>query len=133
PNVGMRGESYGMPGLTIDGNDVLTGYAVAGDAVRRARAGEGPTLIECRTYRTRAHTEGQRDAGYRTAEEVESWKARDPIKRLVERLTGEGIAAASELDAIDAEIQEMVAQAAAFAESSPWPDGATATDFVYSS
>lgn len=133
PNVGMRGESYGMPGLTVDGNDVLAVYAAAGEAVRRARAGDGPTLIECRTYRTRAHAEGMRDAGYRTAEEVEEWKARDPIKRLRARLTDEGLAAASELDAIDAEVQTLVEEAAAFAESSPWPDGATATDFVYSS
>lgn len=133
PNVGMRGESYGMPGLTIDGNDVLAVYAAAGDAVRRARAGEGPTLIECRTYRTRAHAEGMRDAGYRTAEEVDEWKARDPIKRLRAQLTDAELAAASELDAIDADVQEMVEEAAAFAESSPWPDGATATDFVYSS
>ena len=79
PNVGEKGAAYGMPGLTLDGNDVLAIYQAAGDAVRRARAGEGPTLLECRTYRTRAHAEGMRDEGYRTREEVESWKARDPI------------------------------------------------------
>ncbi|HXF63576.1 MAG TPA: thiamine pyrophosphate-dependent dehydrogenase E1 component subunit alpha [Caldilineaceae bacterium] len=132
PNVGMRGECYGMPGLTIDGNDVLAVYAAAGEAVGRARDGEGPTLIECRTYRTRAHSEGMRDAGYRTMEEINEWKARDPIKRFRERLLGERVAAERELDAIDQEIQATVEEAAAFAESSPWPDPATATDYVYS-
>lgn len=132
PNVGMRGESYGMPGLTIDGNDVLAVYAAAGEAVARARNGGGPTLIECRTYRTRAHSEGMRDAGYRTVEEINEWKARDPIKRFRERLIGEGVAAEGDLDAIDQEIQTTVEEAATFAESSPWPDPATATDYVYS-
>jgi 2-oxoisovalerate dehydrogenase E1 component len=133
PNVGMRGDAYGMPGLTIDGNDVLAVYAAAGEATRRARAGEGPTLIECRTYRTRAHSEGMRDAGYRTVEEVNAWKARDPIKRLRQQLAGEGIAGEGELDAIEQEVQAMVEAAAADAERSSWPDPATATEYVFSS
>jgi 2-oxoisovalerate dehydrogenase E1 component len=132
PDVGMRGAAYGMPGVTIDGNDILAVYAAAGEAVRRARAGEGPTLIECRTYRTRAHSEGMRDGGYRTLDEVNAWKARDPIKRWRERLIGEGVVRAGELDAIDQEVQAMVEEAASFAENSPWPDPATATKHVFS-
>ena len=77
PNVGTRGDAYGLPGLQLDGNDVLEIYAATGEAIERARSGGGATLIECRTYRTRAHAEGMGDFGYRTEEEVEEWKARD--------------------------------------------------------
>ncbi|MCB0159785.1 MAG: pyruvate dehydrogenase (acetyl-transferring) E1 component subunit alpha [Caldilineaceae bacterium] len=131
PNVGERGAAYGIPGLTLDGNDVLAVYAAAGEAVARARAGDGPTLLECRTYRTRAHAEGMRDVGYRSPDEVEAWKAKDPITRLRTRLTADGTATAAELDAIDAEVQALVEEAETFARNSPWPDGATATDHVY--
>ena len=75
-----RDAAYGLPGIAVDGNDVLAVHQAAGAAVARARAGGGPTLIECRTYRTRAHAEGMRDAGYRTPEEIAAWKERDPIK-----------------------------------------------------
>jgi TPP-dependent pyruvate/acetoin dehydrogenase alpha subunit len=73
---------YGMPSFTLDGNDVLEIHRVAGDAVERARSGEGPTLIECRTYRTRPHAEGMGDFGYRTREDVDSWKLKCPLVRL---------------------------------------------------
>ncbi len=89
-DVGRRGEVYGLPGYEIDGNDVLAIYEVAGEAVQRARRGEGPTLIECKTYRTRAHSEGMGDFTYRTREEVEEWKARCPIQRLRKVLVEEG-------------------------------------------
>src|SRR3954463_16705713 len=74
PSVASRGASYGMDGIEVDGNDVLAVQAAAGDAVRRARAGGGPTLLECRTYRTRPHAEGMGDFGYRTRDEVDAWK-----------------------------------------------------------
>ena len=82
PSVASRAGSYGMPGVELDGNDVLAIHAAAGEAVQRARAGGGPTLLECRTYRTRPHAEGMGDFGYRTREEVEEWKTRCPILRL---------------------------------------------------
>lgn len=66
PSVGSRGAAYGMPGHELDGNDVLEIWRVAGEAVARARAGAGPTLLECKTYRTRAHAEGMGDFTYRT-------------------------------------------------------------------
>lgn len=132
PDVGSRGAAYGLPGLIIDGNDVTAVYEAAGEAIARARSGGGPTLIECKTYRTRAHSEGMRDAGYRTAEEVEAWKARDPITRHRQWLLEEGQVQASDLTAIEDEVDALVAEAAEFAKNSPWPDGATASDHIFS-
>ncbi len=132
PDIASRGAAYGMPGIAVDGNDVLEVYRVAGEAVQRARAGGGPTLIECRTYRTRAHSEGMRDAGYRTAEEIAAWKQRDPIALLRDRLVRDGTAAEADLDAIDAEIKALVEEAGKFAEASPMPDPATVSRHVYS-
>src|SRR5438477_5744524 len=82
PGVAGRAASYGMPGVEVDGNDVLAIHAAAKEAIARARRGNGPTLLECRTYRTRAHAEGMGDFTYRTRGEVEEWKARCPIRRL---------------------------------------------------
>ena len=81
PDVAARGAAYGLPSVRLDGNDVLAVHEAAGEAVRRARRGDGPTLLECLTYRTRAHSEGMRDAGYRTREEVDAWRGRCPIAR----------------------------------------------------
>src|SRR4051812_2632231 len=130
PEVAMRGAAYGMPGHAVDGNDVAAVSGVAGEAVRRARAGEGPTPIEGKTYRTRAHAQGMGDFGYRTREDVEHWKTRCPIRSLRERLTSRGVKAA-DLDAIDAEIAALVSEAQQAAEADPWPDPATAADHVY--
>src|SRR5205823_13958461 len=118
------------PVPAVDGKGVVAVWGGAAEAVRRARAGEGPTLIECKTYRTRAHAEGMGDFGYRTREDVEQWKTRCPIRSLRERLTSQGIKAA-DLDAIDAEITALVNEAQQAAESDPWPDAATAADHVY--
>src|SRR6516162_2247860 len=90
PTVAGRAYAYGLRGLQLDGNDVLAIREVAGEAVGRARAGGGPTLLECLTYRTRPHAEGMGDYTYRSREEVESWKRRDPIVRLRETLVGGG-------------------------------------------
>jgi 2-oxoisovalerate dehydrogenase E1 component len=131
PNVGERGAAYNMQSYTLDGNDVASIYAVAGEAVKRARAGGGPTLLECRTYRTRPHSEGMRDTGYRTQAEIDQWKARDPIAAYRRRLVENRCATEAELDAIDAAVQAEVVEAEAFARNSPWPDGATACSHVY--
>ena len=131
--VAQRAAGYGIPGVSVDGNDVLAIYEVAGAAARRARAGGGPTLIECKTYRTRPHAEGMRDGSYRTPEEVESWKRRDPIQMLYTTLTTERLASTDELSGIDAEVQAQIAEAYEFAKNSPYPDGATASDYIYSS
>ena len=82
PTVAARAEGYGLPGVSVDGNDVLAVYDAAAEAVERARSGGGATLIECLTYRTRPHAEGMGDYSYRTREDVEQWKTRCPIARL---------------------------------------------------
>lgn len=126
PSVAGRAASYGMPGLELDGNDVEEIFHAAAEAVRRARAGEGPTLLECRTYRTRPHSEGMGDYTYRTREEVSAWRERCPIKRLRARLIADGHATADELDRIDRELHDEIAAAAQAAEHAPWPQPATA-------
>ncbi len=131
PHVGNRGPAYGMESLTVDGNDVLAVHEAAEEAVQRARAGQGPTLIECRTYRTRAHAEGMRDAGYRTPEEVEEWKTRDPITRYNEWLLHNEEAGPETLAAIEAEVKVMVADAEEFARTSPWPEPDTVSEHVF--
>lgn len=132
PDVGNRGPAYGLPSVIVDGNDVRAVWQAAGEAVTRARSGGGPTLIECKTYRTRAHSEGMRDAGYRTQEEIDSWKARDPVLMHRQWLLDEEIAGEVEIVALEAEIDAVIAEAAEFAKNSPWPDGATATEHVFS-
>ncbi len=132
PDVAGRAAAYGMPGVTLNGNDVVAIHQAAGEAVARARKGGGPTLLECKTYRTRAHAEGMRDTGYRTAEEIESWKARDPIASLRERLLAWDVASAAECEGIDAEVRAVVEDGLQFALQSPWPDPATVADHVFS-
>ncbi|MGO9310737.1 MAG: thiamine pyrophosphate-dependent dehydrogenase E1 component subunit alpha [Spirochaetia bacterium] len=131
PNPATRAVAYGLPGVSVDGNDVLAVYQAAGEAVHRARTGEGPTLLECKTYRTRAHSEGMRDAGYRTQEEIAEWKARDPIKAFEKKLLEGGTASPQELDAIDTEVKAIAEEAATFALESPMPDPATVIRHVY--
>ncbi len=128
PDVASRAASYGLPGVLVDGNDVLAVADAAAEAVARARSGGGATLIECRTYRTRPHAEGMGDYSYRTREEVEHWKTKCPILRLRQLLIVEGIADESELNSLDAEIEALAVDALAFAESSPWPDPAKRDD-----
>jgi len=130
--VAQRAAGYGIPGVAVDGNDVLAVYEAAGAAVRRAREGGGPTLIECKTYRTRPHAEGMRDGGYRSVEEVEAWKARDPIQLLHTTLLADGLAGEDELATVDAEVQAQIVDAYEFARNSPYPDPATASDHIYS-
>jgi 2-oxoisovalerate dehydrogenase E1 component len=127
PDVGRRAANYGMPGFEVDGNDAVEVYRVAGEAIERARSGGGPTLIECKTYRTRAHAEGMGDFTYRTREDVAAWKERCPIRQLRARFPE----MLPDFDAIDAEVAEVVRQAREFAEASPIPDGGTACDHVY--
>src|SRR5262245_49495446 len=94
PSVASPGAAYGMPGVELDCNDALAVWAAARQAVRRARAGGGPTLFECKTYRTRPHAEGMGDFTYRTRDEVEAWKSRCPVERLRSTLVLDGAATA---------------------------------------
>jgi 2-oxoisovalerate dehydrogenase E1 component len=131
PSVATRGAAYGLPGLEVDGNDVLAVHEAAGQAVRRARAGQGATLLECKTYRTRPHAEGMGDYTYRTREEVEQWKARCPIRRFRRYLLTENPAEAADLEAIDRELVAQIEEAHHFAEGSPWPTAESAVQHVY--
>ena len=131
PGIASRAAAYGIAGLEVDGNDVAAVQRAADEAVKRARAGEGPTLLECKTYRTRPHAEGMGDYSYRTREEVAAWRERCPIKRLRAELMDAETATEAELDAIDAEVQAEVAAATESAQKAPWPDAATAMDHVY--
>ncbi len=132
PEIASRAAALGLPGVAVDGNDVLAVYHAAYEAVNRARRGEGPTLIECKTYRFRAHSEGMREAGYRTPEEVEAWKLRCPLNSWRGRLLAEQVVGADELDKIDSEIAAMVEEAVAFAKASPMPDPSSLMGHVYS-
>lgn len=131
-SVAARGAAYGMPAAAVDGNDLLAVYAAAGQAVARARASEGPTLLECLTYRTRPHAEGMGDFTYRTRAEVESWKARDPLVQFRARLLAEGLADEGQLAQVELAVAEEAAEARRYAEASPWPDPATAATHIYS-
>jgi 2-oxoisovalerate dehydrogenase E1 component len=131
PNIAERAVAYNIPGVAVDGNDVLAVSVAAEEAVRRARAGDGPTLIECRTYRTRPHAEGMGDYTYRTREEVEAWRAKCPIQALRKRLVEGRVAKEAELAAIEKEVGEKTAAALKTAEADPWPAEATATQHVF--
>ncbi len=131
PSVAERGRTAGLSAQEVDGNDVLAVYSAAEEAVARARTREGATLLECKTYRTRPHAEGMGDFSYRTREEVEDWKARDPIVRLRERIAGDAKDHAARLDSIDERVEQLVADAHEFAKASPWPEPSTATRHVF--
>jgi len=130
PNVAARGAAYGVPSVALDGNDVLAVEAGMREAVERARSGEGPTLLECRTYRTRAHAEGMGDFTYRTRDEVDAWKGRCPIARLRNLLLGQGLAGEEQLTALELEVEALAEAAHGFAEASPVPDPDEATTHV---
>jgi 2-oxoisovalerate dehydrogenase E1 component len=131
PNVAARGAAYGIASFEVDGNDVLAVEAVAREAVKRARNGEGPTLIECKTYRTRAHAEGMGDFTYRTREDVEQWKTRCPIARLKKHLLDQKIASDADLSSIEQEVATLTESAHEFAEKSAYPTAESATTHVY--
>lgn len=123
-NIADRAPAYAMPGQTVDGQDVLAVWAATGAAVRRARAGEGPSLIECKTYRYYGHHQGDDPHRYRTKDEEDAARGRDCIQRFRARALETGFLAQDELAAIDARSRETIDQAVAFAESSPLPDAA---------
>ena len=129
PTVAGRAAGYGLPGFEVDGNDAVEVARIAGEAVARARSGQGATLLECKTYRTRAHAEGMGDFTYRTREEVDAWKKRCPIVRLKAITPAE---LSGRMEAIEAEVLAMVREAREFAEKSPYPEAASATAHVYS-
>ena len=130
-NVSDRASAYDMPGLHVDGMDVFAVYEAAGQAVARARAGEGPSLMECRTYRFYGHTVFDNPLTYRTKEEEDHWRALDPLKQFRERVVPEGLITAEELDQMDQDAEQMMEEAIKFADESPLPEPAELYEDVY--
>lgn len=131
-DVADRASGYGMPGVIVDGMDAVAVYEAAGEAIERARNGEGPTLLECKTYRYYDHV-GVRGMGmtYRTDEEVEYWKGRDPIDMMEARLAEQGILSAKDAAAVHEEVTKQVQAGVEFAESSPMPTPESLLEDVY--
>jgi acetoin:2,6-dichlorophenolindophenol oxidoreductase subunit alpha len=130
-DVAVRAVAYDIPGEIVDGMDVLEVYRVAGEAIARARAGGGPTLVECKTYRFHGHYVGDPGTAYRQPEEVEEWKQRDPIPLFARRLVAEGQVTEAEITALDDAVQREIEEAIRFAEASPEPDLEDALQDIY--
>ena len=131
-DVADRAPGYGMPGVVVDGMDAVAVYEAAAEAIQRARKGTGPTLLECKTYRYYDHV-GVRGMGlsYRTDEEVEQWKQKDPIANFEARLAEQGVLSAAAAAAVHDAVRQEVDEGIAFAESSPSPEPAAVTEDVY--
>jgi pyruvate dehydrogenase E1 component alpha subunit len=127
-DIAVRAQGYNMPGAVADGMDVLSVYGAAKEAVERARRGEGPSLLECKTYRFLGHSRGDPPYGpYRTKEEVDSWKKRDPRLLLIKQ----GGLSSEEIERIDKEVAEAIEEAVRYADASPQPDIKVALEDVY--
>jgi len=130
-DVAARAAGYGIPGVVVDGNDIFAVYQAANTAVDRARSGIGPTLIECKTYRWRAHTERRGQPDPRDKAEMESWQRKDPIALLERALREQGELDDGGLRAMEHEVMGALEAAIAFAEASPFPLPEQATDDVF--
>lgn len=130
-DLSKRALAYGLPGISVDGNDVQEVYWVTREAIERARKGEGPTLIECRTYRWYGHSEID-PANYRAKEELESWKVKDPIPRFEKILMEKGLLTAEEKDRIAQGIEREIEEAVQAVEKAPPPKPEEALESVYS-
>lgn len=130
-DVADRATAYGIPGVAVDGNDVLAVQEAAAEAVARARKGQGPTLLECKTYRHRGHFEG--DPGtYKPTEEQAAWVKKDPIPRFVSFLTENNILTEEEVAALDRQVADEIAEAIKFADDSPLPALESVVQDIYS-
>jgi TPP-dependent pyruvate/acetoin dehydrogenase alpha subunit len=129
-NLSDRALAYGMPGQSVDGNDVLAVIEAVGQAGEHVRSGKGPALVECKTFRVRGHSEADK-ADYVSKELREEWLAKDPIARFEAYLSAENILTAADKAAIEARVKATVNDAVTFAEQSPAPDPATVADYVF--
>jgi pyruvate dehydrogenase E1 component alpha subunit len=130
PNLSDRAGAFGIPDVSVDGNDVMAVYEAVGEAVARARRGEGPSLIECKTYRMHGHFEGDPQT-YKPEAEVEEWRKKDPIDNFRKRLTEMGILTEQDTETIDREIGQEIDDAVKFAEDSPAPEPEEALEDVF--
>jgi TPP-dependent pyruvate/acetoin dehydrogenase alpha subunit len=128
-DIASRAAGYGIPGAVVDGQDVVAVHEAVQAAVARARKGEGPSLIECKTYRYGEHCQGL-DAE-RTQEEIAAWKARDPIKLLGDSLLQRKVVDAARLEEMDREIIKELQEAMAYAEASPAPHPGDALKYIF--
>ena len=119
-DIASRASGYAMPGVAIDGNDVLAVYETMREAIERARAGQGPSLVECKTYRWRTHFEGEPDT-YRPPEEVAAWMQREPIAPYRKLLIEQKVLSVAEADKIEAAVLREIDEAVQFARASPLP------------
>jgi pyruvate dehydrogenase E1 component alpha subunit len=129
-DIASRSSAYGIPGIVVDGNDVIAVYEAAHEAVDRARAGRGPTLIECKTYRHRGHSRFE-SSKYRSKEEIEEWLKKDPIPRFKEKLIEMNVLTKDEADDIEKEVTSAIKDAVKFAETSPLPSPGDVLKYVY--
>ena len=129
-DLARRAEAYAMPGIIVDGNDVLAVYEAAAEAVERARAGAGPTFLEYKTYRQRGHSRTD-PAAYRSDEEVKAWLARDPLALFPRELAARGVLDEAGAEALVKEVRDQVAAAAAAAAEGDWPDEELAAKAVF--
>ncbi|NOX30487.1 MAG: thiamine pyrophosphate-dependent dehydrogenase E1 component subunit alpha [Actinobacteria bacterium] len=129
-DLSVRAQSYGIPGVRVDGFDVLAVYEAAVTAVARARAGDGPTLIVTESYRLEGHYAGEPEVYRERSEVAEQWQ-HDPIPRFRQVLIDAGVASASDLDEVDAAVKAEIVKAIEFAKQSPEPDPSTAMDYIY--
>jgi len=130
-DIAMRSQAYGIPGVIVDGNDVLAVYRVITQAIAHARAGEGPVLVECKTYRWLGHHVGDAGTEYRSDDEVQEWKKRCPIERFRQWLGSRGVLSLSASAALIEEVRREVQAAVEFAEKAPYPNKAEVTTHVY--
>jgi 2-oxoisovalerate dehydrogenase E1 component subunit alpha len=131
PNVADRAPGYGIPGVVVDGSDVLACYVAARDAVARARAGDGPTLIEAKVMRLTAHSSDDQQTKYRSEDELTADRGRDPLPHFRDQLREAGVLTDAIEATLAAEIVAAVDDATEYAESQPDPDPATAMRYVY--
>jgi 2-oxoisovalerate dehydrogenase E1 component len=130
-DVADRAHGYGFGGVIVDGNDPLDVYSATHSAVRRARRGEGPTLVECKTYRFMAHTSDDDDRTYRTAEEVEAWRKKDPLRQMKQYLIEQRLLTEADEDRIESEVKAEVDEASKRAEAQPFAEPAEAYTRVF--
>jgi acetoin:2,6-dichlorophenolindophenol oxidoreductase subunit alpha len=130
-SIASRAAAYGILGVAVDGQDVVAVHEAAQAAIRRAREDGGPTLIECKTYRYVGHHEGDPGTDYRTRDEVQQWKQKDPVKLARKRLLESGGVDESKLQAADQEIEQLIDQAVEFAEKSPEPSADSVHEHVF--
>jgi acetoin:2,6-dichlorophenolindophenol oxidoreductase subunit alpha len=132
-DIADRARAYDMPGVAVDGQDPIAVYEAVHEAVERARSGNGPSLVEAKTYRYREHAEGFGGGmPYRTAEELESWRKRDPVPTFRAKLAEQGVLTAEEADQVEAQVHKDIADALEFARQSPYPEPEEAYEGMFS-